>query len=122
MRLSRRLCCCPIKWLILPYMTSPPPLQDGLTPLHVAAMYGYASIIALLLATPGADPLARDKVGRGDARSAQGLDYLPACPLHVRTPSCSEAKPRWNRQKAKARTPQPRCCRRTRASQRRSQQ
>ena len=36
-----------------------PPLQGGWTPLHWAATYGHAPVVALLLATPGVDPLAR---------------------------------------------------------------
>ena len=33
-------------------------LQDGFTPLHAAAAKGHASVVTLLLATPGVDPLA----------------------------------------------------------------
>ena len=42
--------------------THPPPLQDGYTPLHAAALNGHASVVALLLAIPGVDPLSKDVV------------------------------------------------------------
>lgn len=39
-----------------------PPLQSGVTPLHVASINGISSVVALLLATPGVDPLAVNDV------------------------------------------------------------
>ena len=45
----------------------PPPLQYGCTPLRAAAIGGSAPVVALLLATPGVDPLAKDEV-RGAQR------------------------------------------------------
>ena len=42
-------------------------MQAGYTPLHVAAGYGHAHVVALLLATPVANPLAKTGV-RGAQR------------------------------------------------------
>ena len=53
----------------------PPPLQDGLTPLHVAAYLGHTPIVDLLLATPGVDPLAIKASG-----AQRRPRDLPACP------------------------------------------
>lgn len=47
------------------------PLQCRWTPLHWAAYKGHAPIVALLLATSGVDPLAREGLVRGDCREAQ---------------------------------------------------
>ena len=54
-----------------------PQLQYGNTPLHAAAMNGSAPVVALLLATPGVDPLAKTRV-RGTQRWLRGP---PACPM-----------------------------------------
>ena len=62
--------------LSLPPAPSTPPLQSGWTPLHVAAWYGHAPVVALLLATPGVDPLAKDILVRGAQRRLRGR--LPA--------------------------------------------
>ena len=43
------------------------PLQAGHTPLLLAAFYGRTAVVALLLATPGVDPVARTAV-RGAGR------------------------------------------------------
>ena len=40
-------------------------MQNGETPLHLAALLGHTPIVALLLATPGVNPLAVDKGRRG---------------------------------------------------------
>ena len=98
-----------------PFLPPPPhpPLQRGQTPLHWAAFYGRAPVVALLLATPGVDPTLKDKV-RGAQRWLRGL---PACPTPLPL-CCRMATLRWTMRRAKEGTPQPRCCGRTRASQR----
>ena len=58
--------------------TSPPPLQDGVTPLHAAAINGRAQVVALLLATPGVDPTLKDKVRDSQRRLCGPPAYLPA--------------------------------------------
>ena len=65
----------------------PPPLQDGLTPLHMAAIEGHVPVVALLLASPGVNPLAKDVV-RGAQRR---LRALPACLSACYTPLPSAA-------------------------------
>ena len=61
----------------LPPAPSSPPLQRGQTPLHRAAINGHAPVVALLLATPGVDSLARVGEVRGAQRRRIGP---PACP------------------------------------------
>ena len=51
-----RPCFPVISTFLLPPL--PRPLQEGWLPLHAAAARGRVSVIALLLATPGVDPLA----------------------------------------------------------------
>ena len=55
-----------------------PPLQWGQTPLHWAARAGHTHVVALLLMSPGVDPLSRDSVVRGALR---GLRGPTACPM-----------------------------------------
>ena len=43
----------------------------------MAALNGRAPVVALLLATPGVDPLAKEKLVRGAQRRLRGP---PACP------------------------------------------
>lgn len=60
------------------------PVQYGATPLHVAAGCGHTAIVALLLATPGVDPLARDtQVGGSGTLLSVGLTgtFTPLPPL-----------------------------------------
>ena len=80
---------CPV----LPYSSSlfllpppPPLLQSDMTPLHAAAANGHAPVVALLLATPGVDPLHKNKV-RGAQKPACLHTCLPAFP----TPLPSDA-------------------------------
>ena len=55
----------------------PPPLQGDDTPLHMACGNDHAPVIALLLATPGVDPLAKDVVSlRGTQDRLSGLPAL----------------------------------------------
>ena len=111
--------CLPRAMLLSPaiiaaYPYAPLPLQGGLTPLHVAADSGYVAAVALLLATPGADPLARGGLVRGAQRERRGPPL--ACP----TPSLlrREAGLRWTMRRPQSGPQlQPRCCGRTRASQ-----
>ena len=62
--------------LVIPHVTlllTPIAVQPHcFTPLHVAAYGGHASIVALLLATSGVDPLARTIV-RDPASNAKGV-------------------------------------------------
>lgn len=51
---------------------NPPSRQAKETPLHAAACWGHASIVTLLLVTPGVDPMARDEV-RGVHARQKGL-------------------------------------------------
>ena len=44
-------------------------MQWNETPLHIAAGMGHAPMVALLLATPGVDPLAIDSLVRGTQRA-----------------------------------------------------
>ena len=62
-----------------PFFPPPPPplLQYGVTPLHVAAMYGHAPVVALLLATPGVHPLAETKTVRGAQRRLRDPPAFP---------------------------------------------
>ena len=64
----------PLRPPSLPPPPPSPPLQGGDTPLHWAAYYGHAPVVALLLATPGVDPLAKTRV-----RDAQWRLRGPAC-------------------------------------------
>ena len=50
-----------------------------MTPLHAAAYRGYTSAVALLLATPGVDPLAKTAV-RGAQRWLRGLPAVLSAP------------------------------------------
>lgn len=49
------------------------PNEEGLTPLHLAAMYGNADLVRLLLAA-GADARTRDGLGRTPLHYAAGVD------------------------------------------------
>jgi len=60
----------------------PPPIQDGVTPLHVAACNGHAAVATLLLATPGVDPLAADIVRGAWAEVAPQARMPPLPPPH----------------------------------------
>ena len=60
-----------------PFLPHPSPLQAGVTPLHVAAECDHAPVVALLLATPGVDPLAL--YVRGTQRRLCGLLFFQ-CP------------------------------------------
>ena len=70
----------------LPPITSPPPstrpfsppLKAGFTPLHTAAVKGSAPVVALLLATPGVDPMAKSRV-RGAQMWLRDLPYASLC-------------------------------------------
>lgn len=57
----------------------PSPLQYGGTPLHVAVGSRRTPIVALLLATPGVDPLSKDAV-RGAQRRFSRAFKLPIPP------------------------------------------
>ena len=108
---------CISRSLFLP-RAHPPPLQYDVTPLHAAASTGSDHVVVLLLATPGVNPLAKTRV-RGVQRWLCGL---PACPTLALLPCCCRpVRLRWTGRKRKEGLPQPRCCERTRASQRRSQ-
>ena len=67
---------CPLEWPSLPLVILPPtpplPLQSGATPLHAAVASFRTPVVALLLTTPGVDPLAKSRV-RGAQR------HLRAC-------------------------------------------
>ena len=95
-----------------------PPQQSSETPLHVAAYYGYVPVIALLLATPGVDPLARDSMVWKCAEACElACQHTPALP-------CSSGVARhWfglNSTDAPMRKPSS-CCRQTHAWQSRLQ-
>ena len=64
-----------------PYLPPPPPLQYGWTALHMAAMRDRAPVVALLLATPGVDPLAKSKGVRDTQRRLRGLPVPRPSPL-----------------------------------------
>lgn len=60
------------------------PLQAGHTPLLLAAFYGRTAVVALLLATPGVDPLAK-----AEARGAErlvGVAVRAPCPCPPYSP------------------------------------
>ena len=93
------------------------PLQGGVTPLHAAAFNDHTPVVALLLATPGVNPLAVNEVIENRCMLIGPPAHVPMLPhccsmarLHCKMRSCTET------------LPQPRCCAQTRASQLRSRQ
>ena len=72
------LACCPPPHFPSPFLPPPPPppLQVGRTPLHWAAGNDHVHVVALLLATPGVDSVAKSRV-RGAQRWLSGP---PVCP------------------------------------------
>ena len=123
-RCLRSLPRCPPKST---HLRPPPrlPMQHGRTPLHEAAVEGHAPVVALLLATPGVDPLAMNRV-RGALRRPKG----PVCPFYaVPCAVCRLARLLWTTRKAGEKPSTlamplmlPRYSGPTRAWQRRSQQ
>ena len=125
-RCLRSLPRCPPKST---HLRPPPrlPMQHGRTPLHEAAVEGHAPVVALLLATPGVDPLAMNRVrAAGALRRPKG----PACLNHVLLSAvCRLARLLWTTRKAGEKPSTlaitlmlPRYSGQTRAWQRRSQQ
>ena len=103
-------CIASIPTLFYPARSSPP-LQSGSTPLHAAAASGSAPVVALLLATPGADPLATDWV-RGAQRRLRGPLVCPT-PLLAAAgwrDSAERGAEEWKCRRSRTAAGGPACC------------
>ena len=75
--------------------------QNGATPLHFASSYGHAPVVALLLATPGVDPLTlcvSDVALLGTLSTLQSI--LSVCPQAGMSPLSLAQKTRRSSQRA----------------------